>query len=227
MSTKRKCKIFINDVEVLIQNSKQSADTVSGKMYVTMTDIDVPDEKSTSGYFINTARPMTDCLDVWLQRFKGSLKSHREYAKLNKDIKVATGNIIKTINAGDKGKKAIGCFIAVFDKQKISFEVHYNSPKLFYVEDVVTKHNIHNQRETELLTLSEGNTNIASLFPVTQSKATVRRRTNSKLTLQDEEDILHALKMGNKQKDIAARFQVSQPIVSKLKAKFTSQGLLK
>ncbi|WP_198596912.1 hypothetical protein, partial [Vibrio sp. 10N.261.52.A1] len=112
MSTKRKCKIFINDVEVLIQNSKQSADTVSGKMYVTMTDIDVPDEKSTSGYFINTARPMTDCLDVWLQRFKGSLKSHREYAKLNKDIKVATGNIIKTINAGDKGKKAIGCFIA-------------------------------------------------------------------------------------------------------------------
>ncbi|MEZ8372417.1 hypothetical protein AB6C94_23820 [Vibrio splendidus] len=226
MSTKRKCKIFINDVDLMLHNSTQLADTISGKMYVTMVDADVPDERSTSEYFINTARPKEEHLGIWSDRFKGSLKSHNQYAKLNKDIKVASGNFIKSINGG-KGKKAIGCFIAVFDKQKISFEVHYNSPKLFYVEDIVTKHNIHNQRETELLTLSEGRTDIASLFPVTQSKAKVRRRTNSKLTLQDEDDILHSLKMGNKQKDIAARFQVSQPIISKLKAKFTSQGLLK
>lgn len=227
----RTSKIFINDAETFIGDGpSQYADTISGSLFNNYQDSEVSGDCVQTQYYLNTARPLSNQLYDWQDRFLGSLKSFRNHAALCKDTKVATGNIIESINNG-KGTKFKGCFIALFDKNKILFEVHYNAMKLFYVDDVImAERSTYNQLQTDLMVLKTGSTDPNNVFAqLDELKEVTHRRAGSKLTLQDEEDILHFLTMGtkaNSQRNIAARYSVSQQTISKLKKQFIEKGLL-
>ena len=231
--TKRTTQIYINDAENLINNSIQHKGTVAGYFNVMLEDEDT-NETTTIKHFINTARPLMEHMGVWSARFKGSMASFNAYAKLCENVSVTVGNIVKPINGG-KGKKHIACFIAVFDNNKVFFEVHYPVAKgIFYVTDVVIGRNDNNQLVTDLLTMSVGNGDVSQVFAQTVSEKDCRR-IGSKLTLQQEDDILHRLQMAakggaakkaNTQANIAISMNVSQQAIGKLKARFTKEGLL-
>jgi len=226
----RTTKIFINDSDNFINGNTQYKDTISGSLFTTLQDDDVLSDCLRTQYHLNTARPLFEQLGEWKDRYIGSLSSNKKHAALCKDVKVVAGNIIQPINNGN-GKKFKGCFIATFDNDKIVFEVHYSTKKIFYVDDIIVgNRNQYNQIETDLLTLAEGPIPTRSVFKQAESlKKDVRRRKGAKLTLQDEDDILHALTIGGKantQANIANRFGVSRQAIGKLKNRFKADGLL-
>lgn len=228
---KRTTKIFINSKDTVFDNNVQFKDTVSGYLIVTLHSNFTTESLSTQ-YYINTARPQKDQLGVWGDRFDGTLSSYRKYAKICDGVKIAAGNIVKPINNGT-GRKFVACFIAVFNNDKIYFNIHYPTEiGVFYVDDVIIGKNMHDQYETDMLDVQDGNGDISEVF---QPISVVKKHGSSALTYIQESEVLHRLQLAeqggehkkqNSQKLIAESMNVTQPVISKLKARFKKEGLL-
>ncbi len=232
----RTTKIFINDIDTTHKDKHggeyiRFADTISGYVLTQYTDEADPLFTKAERYFINTTQPLTDNIINYKRSYLARFKDHKEVAKRN-GATVAAGNINKRINKG-KGTKTAACFIAVFDDDKCSFEIHYPTGAIFYTTHVEFIKNEENQRESDYKEMTDQEYDLQALFPA-KVIPTARRREGATLSYQDEQAILKYLQ-NNKtlpkaqrvtQKALAKSFKVSSPYISKLKKQWKAEGKL-
>ncbi|EJB1786922.1 hypothetical protein MUC14_002778 [Vibrio parahaemolyticus] len=232
----RTTKIYINTRDTEVGSTTQRAATISGYMNVTLTDEYDPTISVVKKYHINTTRPKDEKLGHWRAGFLGRLASYKSYYKSEfENVKVKTGNIVEDrglVGDGNGGKKRIkktvACWIAAYDEKVLAFEVHYPTGAIFRTTDVVVNTNDLGQRETDFLDCEIATDETINTFVVMaeRKQSTRRKRSDSKLSIQDEETMLQMMKQKYKQKDIAAHFGITQPMVSKMKKHFKQQGQL-
>lgn len=227
----RTTKIYINVQDTAVGDTTQLADTISGYMKVTLTDEYDETINVVKQYYINTTRPADENLGHWRNGYLGRLASYKSYYKSEfENVKIKAGNIVEDKGAADgkRYKKTVACWIAAYDEKVLAFEIHYPTGAIFRTTDVNIATNNLFQRETDWLQCDKVADETQSDFVVMaeRKQSTRRKRSDSKLSIQDEEVMLQMMKQKYKQKDIATHFGITQPMVSKMKKHFKELGQL-
>lgn len=220
--TRTLTKVFINDYDTQIGNALYFKDTLTGyvRTYIKHPHSGV---EAVEQYRITTARPKVEVLGDWDHAYLGFLRSFKKYYKNNfKNAKVSSGNIIIDRD-GLKGPKAIACWMAAYDKKVLTFQIHFATGRVFQTTDVCIGVNTNDQRETEFLSCIEKGEKDSYVELATRQ---IQRRKGGKLTQEQEAEIRQLIRDKEKLKDIAARYGVTQPYISKLKKQFLEDGLL-
>ncbi|USE39531.1 helix-turn-helix domain-containing protein [Endozoicomonas sp. SCSIO W0465] len=225
-------KLYINADDTEINGHTYRKDTITGFINLTIGIDGVPLLDETTTLYVNTTTELKNdrlntILGAWSYGFKGRLKSTQLFYKSHyENVVVVSGTVTKDINGG-KGKKAIGCWMAAYDKQILVFELHLADGSIRRVtQDDLFDTNSHNQKESDFLEFVVIDNTLDTNISIQMSKAKTDKKVTGRFTDDHRAEILGYMKKGAKDSQLAKLYGKNRSTMKRLRDKFKKEGKL-